>query len=226
MAKRYKIILLFILTALTFTTCRTHKEYGLSGIYKIKPLGETFSYTEFMHLYEDGTFSITSINANSSFMDYIINCDSTKGTWQRHDNSIVITTDCKSIDAEDNVLRISPIEFSDSIKLKVVNFSDGSPVDMFFSYFDETNGSIIMENRTNKDGIVMLPDRIVPFSDHVGRGTFLTLEAGYYYQVTYFDCFPIETYVQDTFLIINDKLVKKTDEHIIWQRTKEYNLKR
>lgn len=52
MAKRYKTILLFILTALTFMTCRTHKEYVLSGIYIKKPLGETFSYTEFMHLYE------------------------------------------------------------------------------------------------------------------------------------------------------------------------------
>lgn len=53
-------------------------------------------------------------------MDYIIQCDTTKGTWQRHENSIILTTDCKSVDAKDNVLLISPIEFSDSIKLKVV----------------------------------------------------------------------------------------------------------
>ena len=158
-------------------------------------------------------------------MDYIINCDTTKGIWQRHDNTIIFTTNCKSIDPGDNVLQVSPIEFSDSIKLKVVSFSDGSPVDMLFSYFDETNGHLIMEKRTNNDGIVMLPDKLVPFSDYVGRGSYLTLEAGFYYQVTYFDCYPIETYVQDTFLIRNDKLVKKTDEHIIWQKTKEYYIK-
>ncbi len=218
--------MLFFLTALIFTTCGIHKEYDISGIYKIKPLGESLSYTEFMQLYNDGTFNITAIDANSSFMGYIILCDTTTGTWQKHDKFVIFTTDCKSIDANDNVLQISPIDFSDSIKLKVVNFSDGSPVDMFFDYFDETSNDFILEKRTNNDGIVMLPDRIVPFSDHVGRGTFLTLEAGYYYQVTYFDCFPVETYVQDTFLIRNDMLVKKTDDHIIWQRIKEHNLKR
>lgn len=220
MAKRYKIVLIFFLFALTFTTCITNKEYHVSGVYKIKPLGESFSYSEFLQLCNNGTFSITSTNANNSFMDYIIQCDTTKGTWQRHENSIILTTDCKSVDAKDNVLQISPIEFSDSIKLKVVNFSDGLPVEMVFSYFDETDNRFIMEKITNKDGIVMLPDRVIPFYNHVGSGECLALEGGYYYQVTFFDCFPIETYVRDTFLIRKDKLVKKTDEHIIWGKIK------
>lgn len=214
--------MLFFLTALIFTTCGIHKEYDISGIYKIKPLGESLSYTEFMQLYNDGTFSITAINANNSFMDYIIQCDTTRGTWLRHDKFIILTTDCKSIDANENILLISPIEFADSIKLRVVNFSDGSPVDMLFDYFDETSNDMILEKRTNDDGVVMLPDRIIPFyANHIGGGEFITLEAGYYYQLTYFDCFPIETYVQDTFWIRNDKLIKKTDKHIIWQKTKE-----
>jgi|GEM_PF-2565580 len=220
MEKRYKIIVLFFLTALLFTTCRFHKEYNISGIYKTKPLGESFSYTEFMQLYNDGTFSISSINASYSFLDYIILCDTTKGTWQIHDKYIILTTDCKSIDANDNILQISPIEFSDSIKLKVVNFSDGSPVDMFFYYFDETSNDLILEKRTDDDGVVMLPDRIIPFyAAHIGGGEFITLDAGYYYQITYFDCFPIEMYVQDTFLVKNNKLIKKTDKFIIWQKT-------
>ena len=78
-----------------------------------------------------------------------------------------------------------------------------------------------MEKTTNKDGVVMLPNRMIPFSDHVGRGELIALEGGYYYQVTYFDCFPIETYVQDTFLVRNDKLVKKTNGYIIWEKFKE-----
>lgn len=220
MAKRYKIVLIFFLFALLFTTCITYKEYEISGVYKIKPLGESFSYSEFMQLCNNGTFSITSINANNSFMDYIIRCDTTKGTWQMCEKYIILTTDCKSVDAKDNVLQISPIEFSDSIKLKVVNFSDSSPVEMVFSYFDETDNRFIMEKTTNKDGVVMLPDRVIPFYNHVGSNDCLALESGYYYQVTYFDCFPIETYVRDTFLIRNDKLVKKTDEHIIWEKIK------
>lgn len=207
MAKRYKIVLIFFLAALSFTTCITLKEYDISGVYKINPLGESFSYSEFLQLCNNGTFSITSTNANYSFLDYIIRCDTTKGTWQRHEKSIILTTDCKSVDAKDNVLQISPIEFSDSIKLKVVNFSDGSPAEMFFSYFDETDN--LIEKTTNKDGIIMLPDRMIPFYNHVGSGECLSLEGGYYYQVTFFDCFPIETYVRDTFLIRNDKLVKK-----------------
>lgn len=101
-------------------------------------------------------------------MDYIIRCDTTKGTWQRCEKYIILTTDCKSVDAKDNVLQISPIEFSDSIKLKVVNFSDSSPVEMVFSYFDETDNRFIMEKTTNKDGVVMLPDRVIPFYNHVG----------------------------------------------------------
>lgn len=187
----------------------------------MKPLGESFSYSEFLQLYNNGTFSITSTNANNSFMDYIIQCDTTKGTWQRYDKYIILTTDCKSMDAKDNVLQISPIEFSDSIKLKVINYSDGSPVEMAFCYFDETNNRFILEKRTNNDGIVMLPDRMIPFNNHVGRGEFISLKGGYYYQVIYFDCFPIETYVQDTFLIRNDKLVKNMDKHIIWEKTKQ-----
>ncbi len=219
MEKRYKIVVLFFLIAFTCPTCRTLKEYDISGIYKMTPLGETFSYTEFMHLNNNGTFSITCINANNSFMDYIIRCDTTKGTWQKHDKSIILTTECKSNIANDNVQQVSPIVCSDSIKLKVVNFSDGSPVDdMYFSYFDETSDKFIMEKRTNNEGIVMLPDRKIPFTNHVGEGEFLTLEAGYYYQVTFFDCFPVETYVQDTFLVRNGKLINKTNTHIIWQR--------
>ena len=222
MGKRYKMIMLFILTTLLFTTCRIHKEDNISGIYKTKLFGDSFSYTEFIQLYNDGTFSITASNANNSFMDHIIQCDTTRGTWLRHDKFIILTTDCKSIDASDNILQISPIEFSDSIKLKVVNFSDGSPVDMFFDYFDETSNDLILEKRTNDDGVVMLPDRIIPFyADHIGSGEFITLEAGYYYQITYFDCFPIETYVQDTFLVRNDKLIKETNKHVIWQKVKE-----
>lgn len=225
MAKRYKIVLIFFLAALSFTTCITLKEYDISGVYKINPLGESFSYSEFLQLCNNGTFSITSTNANYSFLDYIIRCDTTKGTWQRHENSIILTTDCKSVDAKDNVLQISPIEFSDSIKLKVVNFSDGSPVDMFFCYLNEMSNDLVMEKRTNDDGVVMLPDRPIPFSNHVGIGEFISLEAGYYYQITYFDCFPIETYIQDTFMIRNGKLVKRTDESIVWHREKENNIK-
>ena len=225
MGKRYTIIMLCFLTASLFTTCRTHKESDISGIYKKKPIGNSSSYTEFIQLFNDGTFSITFTNESNSFMDYIIQCDTTKGKWQMHDESVILTTDCKNIDANDNIVQISPIEFSDSIKLKVVNFSDGSPVDMFFDYFDETSHDLILEKRTNDDGVVMLPDRVIPFySDHTGSGKLITLEAGYYYQITYFDCFPIETYEQDTFLVRNDKLIKKSDKCIIWQKTNEKKL--
>lgn len=183
-----------------------------------KPLGESFSYTEILQLHNDQTFSLTSINASCSFMDYMVQCDTTKGTWRKNGNSVILTTDCKSIDANDNVLQISPIEFHDSIKIKVINFSDKSPVDMSFPYFDDTSGSLILEKRTDKEGVVILPDRTIPFSNHVGGYTYLTLEPGYYYQVTYFDCFPIETFVQDTFQVNKNKLVKNTDNHVIWQR--------
>lgn len=43
-----------------------------------------------------------------------------------------------------------------------------------------------MEKTTNKDGIVMLPDRVIPFYNYVGSGECLALEGGYYYQVTFF----------------------------------------
>lgn len=220
MAKRhYKIILTVFFSILFFTTCGTLEKYDIAGIYKMKPLGESFSYTEIMQIHKDGTFSITSIDANKSFLDYIILCDTTKGVWQKCENFIILTTDCISTDVNDNILQLSPIEFSDSIKLKIVNFSDNSPVDMEFAYFDDTNNNFLFEKKTNEDGMVILPNKKIPFfSNHIGDGYHLTLEAGYYYQITYFDCFPIETYVQDTFLVKKDKLVNETDRHSIWQK--------
>ena len=221
MAKRYsKLILLFFISILLFEACKIIKEKNISGTYSWKPFGESHSYTEIMQLYNDGTFIITSLNANISFLDYIIRCDTTKGIWQINKNSLIFTTDCKSLNANDNISQISKIEFLDSIKLKVVNFSDNSPADMAFSYFDDT-GNLIIDKRTNSDGVVMLPNKKIPFSNHVGKGSFITLDPGYYYQITYFDCFPVETYAQDTFLIRNDKLVKKSNKHTIWQRSKD-----
>ena len=106
MGKQYTIIMLCFLTASLFTTCRTHKESDISGIYKKKPIGNSSSYTEFIQLFNDGTFSITFTNESNSFMDYIIQCDTTKGKWQMHDESVILTTDCKNIDANDNIVQI------------------------------------------------------------------------------------------------------------------------
>lgn len=212
--KKIKVLKIFLFTSLILLMYINSEEiYGqekeLIGKYKYIPNSNFPSDTIILEIKENGKFVYSPYFNNS--LDYIMLCKKTEGTWVIKDECLILNSNLQSENPND-LIKIFSFDKADSIKLKFINLSDSTPAMISFPLFNK--GEFLTEYMSDSLGVVVIPskgyDDVSFCLDHICKNTFnlKPIKGGYFYQITYFDCFP-EIFENERLKIKGNKLIRK-----------------
>lgn len=214
--KKIKVLKIFMFTSLVLLMYINSEEIfcqekELIGKYKCIPNSKFPSDTIILEIKENCKFVYSPYFNNS--LDYIVLCKKTEGTWAIKDGNLILNSNLQSENPND-LVKISSFDKEDSIKLKFINLSDSTPTIITFPLFNK--GEFLTEYNTDSLGVVVIPskgyDDLNFCLDNICKYGFnlKPIKGGYFYQITYFDCFP-EIFKNERLKINGNKLIRKVD---------------
>jgi len=212
--KKLKALKIFTFTSLILLLYINREEVycqekELIGKYKYIPISKFPSDTIILEIKENGKFVYSPYFNNS--LDYIVLCKKIEGTWVIKDGDLILNSNLQSENPND-LVKISSFDKEDSIKLKFINLSDSTPAIITFPLFNK--GEFLTEYMTDSLGVVVIPskgyDDVSFCLDNICKNGFnlKPIKGGYFYQITYFDCFP-EIFKNERLKIYGNKLIRK-----------------